>query len=233
MPLRKPFLGSLFVDRLAMLGLIAGVSFAGGCTPSSDSAADVETTGSDIEAAADADLGEPTFAKNTVFEFSAMSGLDIDWGSGPSKELYAKNDIRNQQAPDLFVEQWLTETPEIEGKFVLIDFWATWCPPCRAAIPELNKFASEFSEDLVVIGISDETVAKVKAMSSPSIEYFSAVDSEGRTKSAIGVQGIPHVVLIDPSGKVAWQGFPMDDEDPLNEEVIQQQIARYKNSPSS
>jgi thiol-disulfide isomerase/thioredoxin len=67
------------------------------------------------------------------------------------KQLWAKS-IINQEAPDLVVEKWLTKKPNTKGKFVLIDFWATWCAPCRRAIPDLNKFQKRFKKDLVIIG---------------------------------------------------------------------------------
>src|SRR4051812_13554317 len=65
--------------------------------------------------------------------------------SGEDKRLWAKS-VLNQKAPELVVEKWLTEKPDTKGKFVLIDFWATWCPPCRKAIPELNAFKKKFGD---------------------------------------------------------------------------------------
>src|SRR4051812_26135981 len=82
------------------------------------------------------------------------------------KELWGQS-VLNQKAPENGVEKWLTGQPETKGKFVLIDFWATWCPPCRESIPELNEIQRKFAGKLVVIGLSDETEARVRAMTTP------------------------------------------------------------------
>jgi cytochrome c biogenesis protein CcmG, thiol:disulfide interchange protein DsbE len=124
------------------------------------------------------------------------------------KKLWAKSFL-DQKAPELIVEKWLTKEPDRKGKFVLIDFWATWCGPCRKAIPELNALHKKFGDKLVVIGISDEPEAKVRSMTTPSIEYFSAIDTHAHTKKAVEVKGIPHVLIMDPQGIVRWEGFPL------------------------
>ena len=109
---------------------------------------------------------------------------------------------------------------------MLIDFWATWCGPCRKAIPELNALHKKFGSKLVVIGISDEPEAKVKSMADPKIEYSSAIDTQGRTKKAVGVSGIPHVMIIDPQGIVRWEGYPLLDGHALTEKVVEQILAQ-------
>ena len=140
------------------------------------------------------------------------------------KKLWAKSFL-NQKAPELTVEKWLTKEPDRKGKFVLIDFWATWCGPCRKAIPELNAFHKKFGDKLVVIGISDEPEAKVKSMTTPGIEYYSAIDTQARTKKAVEVKGIPHVLIIDPQGIVRWEGFPLLDGFELTEKVVAEILA--------
>ncbi len=143
----------------------------------------------------------------------------------PKKNLYAKNDLRGQAAPALAVEQWLTAQPSTQGKVVLIDFWATWCGPCRKAIPELNQFQQAFKDDLVIIGISDEPAEKVKAfMETTPIEYAMAIDTAKAMSEQVGVQGIPHALVISTDGIVRWQGFPNSQDDPLTEAVLRRII---------
>ena len=75
-------------------------------------------------------------AVETKFQFGkAFAGKNFDWGPAPTKDIKATKSIFNQPAPELIVETWIGEKPEIDGKFVLIDFWFTWCPRCRRAIP--------------------------------------------------------------------------------------------------
>ena len=131
----------------------------------------------------------------------------------------------DKEAPRLEVEKWLTNKPETANKVVLIDFWATWCPPCRALIPELNRLQTSFKDDLVVVGLSDETEDKVRGfMGSATLAYSQAIDTKATIKNKLGVEGIPHVMVIDSTGIVRWQGFPQSAEDRLTEEVVRRII---------
>lgn len=146
-----------------------------------------------------------------------------------AKTLYAKNDFRGKTAPKLEVEKWLTKMPDLKGKVVLYDFWATWCGPCRAIIPKLNDWHTKFADDLVIIGISDEPALTVQNfMKGTKVDYFGAIDTQKRTSKAIGIEGIPHALVVTPDGIVRWQGFPGAKEDPLDEAKMKQIIDAWK-----
>lgn len=162
--------------------------------------------------------------KNT---FLLLACLIVINAFSQDKKLWAKSVI-NQKAPKLVVEKWLTDKPNTKGKFVLIDFWATWCGPCKMAIPELNKFKAEFENDLIVIGISDETQEKVQSLANPKIAYFSAIDTERRMYDALEVKAIPHCILIDPDGIVRWEGYPILTGFELTSDIISDIIEKYK-----
>jgi thiol-disulfide isomerase/thioredoxin len=172
-----------------------------------------------------AQIIKPTLADQSAREEAAADRTAIRQ-PGTGKALWARSFL-NQKMPEFVIEKWLNGEPDHRGKFVLIDFWATWCAPCRAAIPELNRFQAEFGGHLVVIGITDEPEAVVRKMVDPKIEYAVAVDTQARTKKNLEVTGIPHVLIIDPHGIVRWEGFPFLPGYELTDKVVADIINQY------
>lgn len=145
----------------------------------------------------------------------------------PYKKMYAKSYLY-QPAPDFIVEQWISDEPNMEGKFVLIDFWATWCGPCKRAIPKLNEMHKAFQDKLVVVGVSDEKAEKVRNFSYPPMDYSVAIDQQKRMFSQLQIRGIPHVIILDPNKKVIWEGFPLNHLDPLTKEKVEELLKIFE-----
>jgi peroxiredoxin len=98
---------------------------------------------------------------------------------------------------------------------VLLVFWATWCPECKAAIPEINALSTgPLAEKLQVFGLdfreSREKVAQ--AVKARGIRYPVLLDEAGKAARAYGIVGIPTYVLIDRRGNVAYRGHVLPGE---------------------
>ena len=155
--------------------------------------------------------------------------VDSGWPETPQKKLYAKHDYRGKQAPDFVIGEWITKEPDRQGKVVVIDFWATWCEPCRKLIPEMNQWTAEFGDEVAIIGVSDEDAATVKAfLEKVQVDYPIAIDPSAIMKGQLGVDGIPHVLVVDSQGIVRWQGWPDAKTDPLTKKVLRQIVEQDK-----
>ena len=181
---------------------------------------------------ADNDLYHIEALKPTAADKAASAQAAADRAAirqpGSGKQIWARS-VQDQKMPEFVVEKWLAGEPDHRGKFVLIEFWATADIPCRAAVPVLNRFQAEFRNHLVVIGITDEPEDVVRKMTDPKIEYAIAIDTQSRTRKAMEVTGIPHILIIDPRGIVRWEGFPFLPGFELTDTVVADIINKYSN----
>ena len=92
----------------------------------------------------------------------------------------------------------------LRGQVVLLDFWATWCPPCRAELPSISKLAREYGDEgLVVLGINDEENGKAaKFLKQNRYELQTLMDSKRAVNRLYGVHAIPTVIVIDKQGVI-------------------------------
>ena len=132
----------------------------------------------------------------------------------------APKDLVGKELPALGVE-YLEATPELKGKPAIVEFWATWCPPCRKSIPHLNELNKKYKDKgLVIVGISDEDQKTVETFrKSTPMEYYVALDKKGLGQK-FGVTGIPHAFVVGKDGKVIWEGHPMQLTDAEIEKAL-------------
>ncbi len=118
--------------------------------------------------------------------------------------------------------QYLDKAPELKGKPAIVEFWATWCPPCRKSIPHLNELYSKYKDKgLNIVGISDEDRSTVeKFRKTTPMDYAVGLDKGNSLGQKFGITGIPHSFVVDKSGKIVWQGHPMTLKETTIEEVL-------------
>ena len=138
-----------------------------------------------------------------------------------------------QPAPELNITEWIkgkaVRFDQGKGKnLYVVEFWATWCGPCRVSIPHLTEMQKKFADQGVVfIGVSDEPADTVKPFvekMGDKMEYVVAIDPARKTHEgymkAFGVGGIPHAFLVDKAGVIAWHGHPMAGLEKAIEEML-------------
>jgi thiol-disulfide isomerase/thioredoxin len=127
---------------------------------------------------------------------------------------------------DLSAIQWVTRNPpgseELNGNVCVVEFWATWCPPCRDQIPHIKTLAKKYADrNVVFIGLSaDQSIGDVRAfVEKKKINYHIGMDSG--IGERLGVSGIPMAFIINHEGKIVWSGHPANSrfEDAIDSAV--------------
>ena len=111
---------------------------------------------------------------------------------------------------------------ELRGKPVLLDFWATWCPPCREAIPGIEKLHRSYSgKGLVVLGISLDQGGwdSVKEFVTESGITYPVLKGTDDVATKYHVRTIPMLVIVDKEGKIYKRYLGFGDDDQLDKDV--------------
>lgn len=141
-------------------------------------------------------------------------------------------------APPLKIKDWVRGdavdlAKDAAKRIHMVEFWATWCPPCKASVPVLTEFQSKYKKDLTIIGVTDSdpyrnSPTEIKDFvkeRGKEMDYTVAIDDDGKTtKAYMGEEevGIPQAYLVGKDGKVVWIGSPLD---PSLEKVIPELIS--------
>lgn len=100
-----------------------------------------------------------------------------------------------------------------KGKYVLVDFWASWCGPCRREIPVIRKVWEKYRGDkFEVLGVAvwDKREDTLKAAADLGIEWAQILDAQGVPTDLYGINGIPHIILFGPDGTIVARGLRGD-----------------------
>jgi len=140
-----------------------------------------------------ASLDDPQFAE-------AMAKLEAD-------EQHRQN--VDFSLADLSGRNW--HLKELRGKVVLVNFWATWCPPCRKEMPDLEELYQQFGQSgLVILAISDEEAAKVDPfIAGHKFSFPILLDPGRKVNELFRVEGIPKSFVYDRDGKLVSQAVDM------------------------
>jgi thiol-disulfide isomerase/thioredoxin len=134
-------------------------------------------------------------------------------------------------AAPLTIKDWVKGKPVDvkDGKNIyVVEFWATWCGPCKVSIPHLTEMQKKFKgKGVIFIGVSDEEAAKVKPFvetMGQKMDYTVACDHDRKSTAgymeAYGQGGIPTAFIVGKNGKVLWFGHPMGDLEKTLEEIL-------------
>ena len=141
-----------------------------------------------------------------------QASLDDPQFAAAISKIEADNE-RRQQADFTLTElggkKWTLK--EQRGKVVVVNFWATWCPPCRKEMPDLETLYKQFKDQgLVILAISDEDAGKVAPfIAEQKVTYPILLDPGRKVNELFQIEGIPKTFVYDRSGKLVAQSIDM------------------------
>ena len=115
-----------------------------------------------------------------------------------------------------------------KGKVVYIDFWASWCVPCRKSFPWLNDLARKHPDDLVVVGINvdNEREAADKFLARYPAAFPLVFDPQGTVATRYALEGMPSAILLDREGRIVHRHVGFREEKRGEYEAMVEQLIR-------
>ena len=133
------------------------------------------------------------------FGILVFVGVGLVWGWVQPKPVLPEN-APAFVLPDIDGREHRLE--DYLGRTVVLNFWATWCGPCRREIPEFSAFSRE-NPDVTVLGIAtDQSVGKLRAAREQMGISYPVLVIDAETKSAYDISTLPTTVVVDPQGRV-------------------------------
>jgi thiol-disulfide isomerase/thioredoxin len=134
--------------------------------------------------------------------------------------------VRNPDAAPQFALKTVDGKPftlaETRGKVVLVNFWATWCGPCREEIPDLIELQKKYKDSLQIIGLTvddDDPVVVRKMMAATGINYPVAISPDGLRDQYGGVVALPTSFVLDTQGRIVQKHEGLQDPELYETEI--------------
>ncbi|MCA9177626.1 MAG: redoxin domain-containing protein [Planctomycetales bacterium] len=214
----------------ACLAICAGICGAGGCGGSATE--NNAKNDAKSEAKHEATNGAPS--PDSGPDIASADGATVSSGL-PRNPATADGHLLGigDKAPSLSIGAWLQgdKINQFEaGNVYVVEFWATWCGPCKTSMPHLSKLQEEYQEKVQFVGITAERPGEVNKFLaqeqrpggptwSEVIAYRIALDQDAETNTAYmeaaNIGGIPHAFIVGKTGLIEWHGHPMAMDEPL------------------
>jgi len=112
-----------------------------------------------------------------------------------------------------------------KGKVVYLDYWASWCGPCRASFPFMSELQKEFANDVVIVGVSVDTDKKDAAgfLKETNPNFLIGIDTDGVCPQEFAVKGMPSTYILDRNGDLVFshEGFRKTDPEVLRAKLTE------------
>jgi len=128
----------------------------------------------------------------------------------------------------IYVNEWVNPPAKnsLEKPLVFVDFWATWCAPCISSMSHTEGLEQAFRDKILFLYVTEEPSTRVEAFMHRLQKHFiSVTDTAGLSAKAFGVRKLPSSFLLDPRGKIIWQGKPSE----ITKSRLASFLSRYEN----